>query len=391
MKNTYEQAQSVIMNTYNRFPLVFESGDGMYITDENGKTYLDFVAGIAVNSLGHANKKLANAISEQANTLIHCSNLYWTKPQISFAQKIISNSSFSKIFFCNSGAEANEAAIKISRKYGGAKGKFEIVTLKNSFHGRTMGAVTATGQEKYHKGFAPMLSGIKYALLNDFESLKQTVTDKTCAVFIEPIQAEGGIHPCDFEYLKQVRNLCDEMDMLLVYDEVQCGLGRTGKLFASQYFGVEPDVVSIAKGIAGGFPMGAMLVNERADVFAPGEHASTFGGSPLACAAASVVIDELTSSLCANAENQGHYLTSKLNALKEKFDIIIDVRGVGLIQGIELSVLVSPIISKCIENGLLLVSAGTNVIRFVPALIVTEEDIDKMIDILEESLATFSN
>lgn len=381
---TAELGNTVIMNTYNRFPITIEKGEGMYVYDENGKKYLDFVAGIAVNSLGHSHPKLTAAITEQAQNLIHISNLYWTKPQVELAQKLISNSDFDKIFYCNSGAEAIESALKISRKYGSKTKRSEIITMKNSFHGRTFGAITATGQAHYQEGLGELLPNIKYAVFNEFDSLLETVTDKTCAIILEPIQGEGGILPAKKDYLKNVRNLCNEKDIMLIFDEVQCGVGRTGQLFAYKYFDVVPDAVCIAKGIAGGVPMGALLATDKlAASFNPGDHASTFGGNPLATAAAIVVIDELLNGLLNNVKESGEYLTLKLEELKEKHSSIIDIRGVGLMQGIELDKPVSKIINKAIESGLLLVNSGKNVIRFVPSLIVTKENIDEAIKILD--------
>ncbi len=386
--NTFEQGAKVVMNTYNRFPIALEKGEGMYVYDENGKKYLDFVAGIAVNSLGHNHKKLAEAISNQAHTLIHCSNLYWTKPQVSLATKLVENSDFDKICFCNSGAESIESGLKISRKYGSKTGRYEIITMKNSFHGRTFGAVTATGQPHYQEGLGDLLPGIKYAEYNNFDSLLETVTDKTCAILLEPLQGEGGIHPADVEYLKKIRKLCDEKDIVLIFDEVQCGVGRLGTLFAYQTFGVVPDAVCTAKGIAGGVPMGLMAATEKlAESFKPGDHASTFGGNPLATAAGNVVIDELLGGLLENVKKNGAYLTEKLNELKEKYSVIKDVRGLGFMQGIELSVPVADIVKETIENGLLLVNAGKNVIRFVPSLIAEKEHIDEAMEILEKVLA----
>lgn len=383
--STAELGKKVIMNTYNRFPITLVRGEGMYVYDENDKEYLDFVAGIAVNSLGHNNPKLVSAISEQAETMIHCSNLYWTVPQVSLAEKLIGNSHFDKVFFCNSGAEAIEGALKICRKYGSKEDRSEIITMLQSFHGRTYGAITATGQPHYQEGLGELLPNIKYAKYNDFESLLEKVTDKTCAIFLEPIQGEGGIIPAEKEYLEKVRKLCDEKDIILVFDEIQCGVGRLGTLFAFEYFGIKPDAVCLAKGIAGGVPMGALLAVEKlAQSFKPGDHASTFGGNPLATAAANVVVDELLGGLLQNVQVQGEYLKSKLISLKDKYDFIISVRGEGLMQGIELNIPVSDIISKSIENGLLLVNAGKNVVRFVPSLIVSKEDIDNCIEILEK-------
>ncbi len=389
--NTFEAANEYVMNTYIRFPLVFEKGDKMYVYDENGKKYLDFAAGIAVNSLGHNNEKLCHAISEQAKKLIHVSNLYWTNPQISLAKKIVENSCFSKVFFCNSGAESIEGALKLSRKYSKSKGnedKDEVITMVNSFHGRTYGAVTATGQTKYQKGLTPLLPGIRHVPFNDFDALKEAVTDKTCAIFIEPLQGEGGIRPSSRDYLQKVRALCDERDICLVFDEIQCGVGRLGTLFAYQAFGVEPDMCVWAKGLAGGVPIGALMAKEEvAKGFAPGDHASTFGGNPLATAAGNVVMDELLGGLLENVRETGSYLAQKLNGLKDKHDSIKEVRGLGLMQGIQLDIPVSGIISQCTDNGLLLVNAGDNIIRFVPALIVSKEDIDECINILDKALS----
>jgi len=383
-----EQGKKTIMNTYNRFPIVLEKGDGMYVYDENGKKYLDFVAGIAVNSLGHNHKKLTETIEKQARTLIHCSNLYWTKPQVSLASKLVENSDFDRVFFCNSGAESIEAALKAVRKYGSKTNRYEIITMKNSFHGRTFGAITATGQPHYQEGLGGLLPGIKYAEYNNFDSLTEVLTEKTCAVLLEPLQGEGGIHPADKEYLQKIRNLCDEKDIMLIFDEVQCGVGRLGTLFAYRTFGVIPDAVCTAKGIAGGVPMGLMAATEKlAQSFKPGDHASTFGGNPLAAAAANVVVDELLGGLLENVKKNGVYLTEKLNELKQKYPIITDVRGIGFMQGIELSIPVSDIIKESIESGLLLVNAGKNVIRFVPSLIAKDEHIDEAIKILDSVLA----
>lgn len=390
--DTFKKGNEFIMNTYNRFPITLEKGEGMYVYDENGKKYLDFVAGIAVNSLGHNNEKLVKAIEEQAKKMLHCSNLYWNKPQVSLAQKLVENSDLDKVFFCNSGAEAIEGALKLSRKFGNKTGRSEIITMLHSFHGRTFGAITATGQPHYQEGLGELLPNIKYAEFNNFDSIIKTVTEKTCAIFIEPIQGEGGIIPADKKFLQDVRKLCDEKDILLVFDEIQCGVGRMGNFFAYQYYNVIPDIVCIAKGIAGGVPMGAMIAKERvAECFSPGDHASTFGGNPLASACGNVVIDELLNGLLENVNKQGTYLNEKLNELKENFSIIKDIRGTGLIQGIELNIPVAPIINETIQNGLLLVNAGKFVIRFVPSLIVKEAEIDKAIEILSSVLNKYNS
>ena len=385
---TADLGEKYVMKTYSRFPLTFERGEGMYVYDENGKEYLDFVAGIAVNSLGHNHPKLVKAISEQAAKLIHISNLYYSRPQCTLAQKLVENGSLDKVFFCNSGAEAIESALKLARKYGSKTDRQEIITMHKSFHGRTFGAVTATGQDHYHEGFGDMLPNIKYATFNDFESVKNTVTENTVAILMEPVQGEGGIIPAKKEFLEKVRALCDEKDILLMFDEVQCGVGRLGTLFAYQTYGVVPDVMSTAKGIAGGVPCGLMMAKEKvAEAFVPGDHASTFGGNPLATAAGNVVVDELLGGLLDNVKEQGAYLREKLEEVSAKHkDLVKDVRGIGLMQGMELTEPAGDYIAKAIDMGLLLVGAGKYIIRFVPSLIVSKEDIDKAMEILDKAL-----
>lgn len=382
-----ELGEKYVMKTYNRFPLTFVKGEGMYVYDENGKEYLDFVAGIAVNSLGHNHPKLVEAIAKQSSEIIHISNLYYSEPQVKLAQKLVENGSLDKVFFCNSGAESIEAALKLARKYGSKTGRQEIVTMYHSFHGRTFGAVTATGQGHYHEGFGDMLPHIKYADYNNFESVKAAVNENTVAILMEPVQGEGGIIPANKEFLQKVRALCDEKDILLMFDEVQCGVGRLGTLFAYQAYGVVPDVMSTAKGIAGGIPCGIMMAKaDVAESFKPGDHASTFGGNPLAAAAGCVVVDELLGGVLDNVKSMGKYLEEKLDAIVSKYDFIKERRGIGLMQGIELDRPVADCVAKSISNGLLLVNAGKNVIRFVPSLIVSKEDIDKAIEILDKSL-----
>ncbi len=390
MEELAARGKKVVMNTYSRFPIAFDHGKGMYVWDADGKKYLDFVAGIAVNSLGYGHERLGKKIAEQAMKLIHVSNLYYTEPQIKLAEMICEHSGFDKVFFCNSGAESIEAALKICRKYASMKSKpgRDIITMEHSFHGRTYGAVTATGQEKYQKGLAPLMPGIKHVPFNDIEALKAAVDKNTCGILLEPVQGEGGIHPADKEYLRAVRKICDENDIVLVFDEIQCGVGRCGELFAHQVLGVTPDAATFAKGLAGGVPIGALMAtNKLAEAFKPGDHASTFGGNPLATSAGTVVLDELfNNGLLENVKKQGEYLKNKLLELKGKYPIIKDVRGIGLMQGIELGIPVAPVIAECINNGLLLVGAGTNVIRFVPALIVKSGDIDEAMRILEKAI-----
>lgn len=380
----------VIMNTYSRFPICFEKGEGMYLFDTDGKKYIDFVAGIAVNSLGHGNEKLGRAISEQAMKLIHCSNLYYTKPQISLAEKLVENTDFDKVFFCNSGAESVESALKLARKYAAMKNKAgtEIIAMEHSFHGRTYGAVTATGQAKYQKGLGDMLPNITHIPYNDFEALKEAVSEKTCAILMEVMQGEGGIIPADKEYLESVRALCDEKDILLMFDEVQTGVGRCGKLFAYQVYGVKPDCLSTAKGLAGGVPIGAFMATEKAaKAFQPGDHASTFGGNPLATSCGLVVVNELLEGgLLENVCENGKYLGDVLKGIMARHsDKIKDVRGMGYMWGMELNEEAAPYIKKCIDSGLLLVGAGPNVIRFVPPLIAEKAHIDEMAKILEKA------
>ncbi len=391
MKHLIEQGEEYVMHTYSRYPVVLEKGNGVYVWDVEGKKYIDFVAGIAVNSLGYAYPKLCAKITEQANKMLHCSNLYYTQPQIQLAKEIVEHSDFDKEFFCNSGAEAIESALKLSRKYAVMKQKpgREIITMEHSFHGRTYGAVTATGQDKYHKGLDPLLSDIIHVPFNDLEALKSAVNEKTCAVLLEPIQGEGGIIPADKAYLKQVRDLCTQNDILLIFDEIQCGVGRTGEFFAYQTYGIAPDAATFAKGLAGGIPIGCLMAKDfAAKAFAAGDHASTFGGNPLATAAGTVVMEELfQNGLLENVKKQGAYLTEKLQELQKKYACIAEVRGIGFMQGIQLTIPTAEVIHQCIEKGLLLVGAGYDVIRFVPPLITQKEQIDEEISILEAVLS----
>ncbi|MHA1914662.1 MAG: acetylornithine/succinylornithine family transaminase [Promethearchaeota archaeon] len=396
MNEWIERGNEVIMNTYSQFPIVLEKGDGVYLWDTEGKKYLDFVAGIAVNALGYNDSDYVNEISTQLMKLQHCSNLYWMTPSIELGELLVKNSCFDKIFYCNSGAEAVEAAMKLSKKYGKkvhGENCNEVITMKKSFHGRTMATVTATGQTKYQKGFDPLLPGFSYVDFNNYDELEKTVNKNTCAIIIEPIQGEGGIHPAEKNYLQQVRSLCDKNDIVLIFDEVQCGIGRTGELFAYQLFDVKPDVVSLAKGLGGGFPIGAMMaVQSKADAFQPGDHASTFGGNHLACTAGKVVIKKLLNNgVLENVQKQGSYLKAKLMDLQKKYELVKDVRGNGLMLGIELNCPVKDIVTICMEKGLLILGAGENVIRFVPPLIISKKEIDKGINVLESVLQQVNN
>ncbi|MDN5332332.1 MAG: acetylornithine/N-succinyldiaminopimelate aminotransferase [Tepidanaerobacteraceae bacterium] len=389
--NYIDKGKHYVMNTYSRYPIVLVRGKGALVYDETGKEYLDFVAGIAVNNLGHCHPSVVKAVKEQAEKMMHCSNLYWYMPQVELAELLVENSFGDKVFFCNSGAEANEAAIKLARKYSKKKygdHKYGIITMEQSFHGRTLGSLSATGQTKYHAGFEPLAEGFKYVPFNDFEALKNAVDENTCAVMIEPIQGEGGIYEASPEYLKKVRELCDERGLLLIFDEIQCGMGRTGKLFAYQHYGVIPDIMTLAKGIAGGLPLGAMVAtDEVASGFMPGDHASTFGGNPVSCAAGIAVMKELLGGVVDNAREVGDYLKSRLVELKESHSSIIEVRGKGLMVGIQMAMAdVSSIINEAMKKGLLVLSAGHGVIRMLPPLTITKDDVDRAVKILDEAL-----
>jgi acetylornithine/N-succinyldiaminopimelate aminotransferase len=386
------RAQASVMETYKRLPIVFESGEGCYLFDTDGKRYLDFVAGIAVNTLGHAHPLLVSAIASQAAHLMHCSNLYWTTAQIELAERLTHASGLSRAFFCNSGAEAVEAALKLARKARtstvGADCT-ELIAMNNSFHGRTFGALSVTGQTHYHQGFTPLLSGVSHVQFNDIDTLRAQISEKTAAIILEPIQGEGGLRPAHMDYLRAVRQLCDETGVVLIFDEVQCGVGRTGTLFGFQQnpYGVQPDILVLAKGLGGGFPIGAILASKKVDAFVPGDHASTFGGNPMACMAAQTVLDVINDDqLLANVQARGEQLVSGLKELQRRYpSAITDVRGQGLMQGIELAVPVAPIVDACRDRGLLLVGASTNVIRFVPPLIVRADQIDTALAILNEA------
>ncbi|MDD5454812.1 MAG: aspartate aminotransferase family protein [Candidatus Ratteibacteria bacterium] len=383
--------QKYIVPTYAGKTVAFSHGKGCKLWDVEGKEYLDFLSGIAVDGLGHSHPKLVKAIQKQAANLIHTSNLYLIANQIELAKILVENSFPGKCFFCNSGAEANEAAIKFARKYGHTKAqnKDEIITMTGSFHGRTYGALTATGQEKFHKGFEPMLPGFKYAQFNDIESVKGSITSKTCAIMLEAIQGESGVNPAKEEFLREIHSLCNEKDILLILDEVQCGMGRTGKLFGYEHYGIVPDMVTLAKSLGGGVPIGAVIANENvSSCISPGNHAATFGGNPLAAKAAVVTLKIiLEEGLLENATAMGNYLKDKLHDLKNKYAFIREVRGKGLMLGVEVNYSSKEILKECMDKGLLVGTAGENVVRFLPPLIIQKQDIDKGIKILEGVLA----
>ncbi|NLZ92812.1 MAG: acetylornithine transaminase [Firmicutes bacterium] len=380
-----------IINTYNRQPettLLLQRGEGVYVWDENNKRYLDFVCGLAVNNLGHCHPQIVSAICEQAQQLMHTSNLYYTEPQIRLAERLVKHSCADKVFFCNSGAEANEAAIKLARKYGKQKKgeAFEIITASRSFHGRTLATVTATGQPKYHKGFEPMVPGFRYAEYNNLQSFADQICDKTCAILVEPVQGEGGVYPATAEFLQGLRRLCDEHNLLLIFDEVQCGMGRTGKLFAYEHYGVEPDVFTLAKALGGGLPIGAMCAKgEAAETLVPGEHASTFGGNPVVCAAANAVMDILLADgFLARVSHLGEYFKQKLAEISSPQ--IVTVRGLGLMVGLEINGDGAEVVRLCQEQGLLVNCIGGKTLRFLPPLIATEADFNTAVTILQNAL-----
>ena len=384
--NTKEKTDKFIMNTYSRFPLTLERGEGVCIYDEKGKKYLDFTAGIAVNALGYGNKNVINAALNQMNKLFHVSNLYYTSPMAELAKKLVEKSCFDKVFFCNSGAEANEAAFKLARKYGylHKNGASKVISMKNSFHGRTLATITLTGQTKYQQGFSPLVENILYAEYNNLKSVEKLIDNGVCAIFTEPVQGEGGLLPAKKEFLEGLRKICDENNILLIFDEVQTGIGRTGKLFCYENFGVTPDILTLAKGLGGGLPIGAMLAKDFvASSFSFGDHASTFGGNPVSCAAANSVLNEIeTKNILQNVQEQGEYLIKKLKEIKSPH--IKDVRGLGLMVGVELDIEAKEITLKCLEHGLLLISAGKNVLRFVPPLIISKNEIDEGVEILKK-------
>lgn len=397
MQRIIEEGQRDIMHTYAQFPVVFASGHGRTLVDTEGKEYLDFVAGIAVNALGYGDETLAAALKHVIdNGVLHCSNLYWNPYAVNAAKLLKLVSGMDKVFFCNSGAEANEAALKLARKFGHLDGghRSGIITMEHSFHGRTYGAITATGQAKYHKDFDPLLPHISYAVFNDFESVCSLVDDDTCAILVEPIQGEGGIIPAEKEFLVSLRKLCDEKNLLLMFDEVQCGMGRSGMPFAWQTYGVKPDVLTIAKALAGGVPAGAMVASGvAAEILQPGDHAATFGGNLLAMSGACVMLERLAEgTLCDHVQAMSAYFLKALHALQAKYpSIAVDVRGLGLMLGIQLSVPPRTVVDWAMSRGLLVASAGYDVLRFVPPLTVTEGEIDRAVGIIDEVFASLAS
>ncbi len=393
MSNPYiEKAEEVILHTYNRYPVVFDRGEGVHLYDVDGREYLDFAAGIAVQSLGYNHQEYTQALKDQIDKLTHISNLYYTAPMMEAAEKVVKASGMSRVFFTNSGTEAIEGALKAARKYAYEKygeERYEIVAMNHSFHGRSIGALSVTGNEKYQIPFRPLVPGIRFAEYNDLESVKAQITEKTCAVILETVQGEGGVYPATEAFLKGVKALCEEHDMLLILDEIQCGMGRTGYMFAWQEYGVEPDIMTCAKAIGCGVPVGAFVLGEKAakGSLKPGDHGTTYGGNPFVCAAVSKVFDLYEKEhILENVRTVGAYLTEQLDALVEKYDFLKERRGKGMIQGLEVTGRpVAEIVERALANGLVLITAGSSVLRFVPPLVITKEDVDCMVEKLEQS------
>lgn len=392
MKEYIEEAEKALLHTYNRYQIIFDKGEGVYLYDLNGKKYLDFCAGIAVFALGYKNEAYNQALKDQIDKVIHTSNYYYNVPAIEAAKKLQKVSGMDRVFFTNSGAEAVEGAIKAARKYGYLKDgqtDHEIIAMEHSFHGRTMGALSITGNPKYREAFQPMIGNIRFATLNDFDSVLSQVNDKTCAIIFETVQGEGGIHPATEEFMKQVKQLCDEKDILLILDEIQCGMGRTGSMFAWQKYGIKPDIMTTAKALGCGVPVGAFLMTEKVaqNSLVAGDHGTTYGGNPLAAAAINKVLDLFEENhIIENVNTVGEYLEKRLDELVEKYDFIETRRGYGLMQGLVFNCPVGPFIQKALDSGLVLINAGANIIRFIPPLIITKEHVDEMMTILESCL-----
>lgn len=389
MQEYIEEAESALLHTYNRYQIVLDRGEGVYLYDMEGRKYLDFVAGIAVFALGYGNKAYNDALKAQIDKVIHTSNYYYNVPAIEAAKKIKKVSGMDRVFFTNSGAEAVEGAIKAARKYAYLKDgstDHEIIALNHSFHGRTMGALAVTGNPKYREAFEPLIGNIRFADMNDIDSVKAQLTDKTCAIIMETVQGEGGLVPATERFLKEVRALCDEKDILLILDEIQCGMGRTGYMYAWQKYGVKPDIMTTAKALGCGVPVGAFLMTEKVgqNSLVAGDHGTTYGGNPLACAAVEKVLDLFEKDhIIDNVREVAPYLEEKLNLIQYKYDCILERRGTGLMQGLLFDRPVGPVINNALKKGLILINAGANIVRFVPPLVITKEHVDEMIAILD--------
>ncbi|MBT3363907.1 MAG: acetylornithine transaminase [Chloroflexi bacterium] len=391
MTNWQELESKYYMPTFNRIPVTLVRGEGMKVWDDKGKEYLDFVAGIAVNALGHCHPALTEAICQQAGTLVHTSCLYYTTPQLNLAELLVKSSVLDKVFFCNSGAEANEGALKLARKYGKVKlnGANEIITTLNSFHGRTLMTLAATGQPKFQEPYKPMPGGFISVAYNDIEAIKKATSKKTCAIMLEPIQGEGGVNMSDQDYLKKVRAWCDEKGILLILDEIQTGIGRMGPLFGYEVYDVEPDIITLAKGLGSGFPIGVFMAKDEASVFEVGDHGSTFGGNPLACAAGYATLKYiLDNHVLSNVKEVGYHLVYKLEQLKTQFDFVTEVRGCGLLIAMQFDKdIAADVMNACMADGLLINKLKPNAIRFIPPLIVSKADVDEAVGILYKVLS----
>jgi len=392
MSQWHELEHQYFMNTVERLPVTLVRGQGAWVWDEGGRKYLDFVAGWAVNSLGHCQPVVAEAVTEQAHILIQTSNQFYTIPQIQLAELLVKNSCLDKVFFCNSGAEANEGAVKLARRYGKRYlgGAYEVITTMGSFHGRTLAMVVATGQSKFQQPYIPLPAGFVNVEYNNIEAIKAATTSQTCAVMLEPVQGEGGVNLPDDNYLTAVRGWCDQTGILLILDEIQTGAGRTGTLFAYEQYGVEPDIMTLAKGLASGIPIGAILAKDRASVFTPGEHGSTFGGNPVACAAGYATLKFIIDNdIAGNAGRMGQYLTAGLESLRQKFQFITDVRGRGLLVALEFnSDIAESVVMACLDRGLLVNRVKPNALRFMPPLIIGREEVDEALAILDKALSS---
>ncbi|MBM4046067.1 MAG: aspartate aminotransferase family protein [Planctomycetes bacterium] len=388
-QQTIDLFTQYVIGNYTRIPVVLVRGEGVHVWDADGKRYLDMFPGWAVNGIGHCHPRVTKALRDQAGILIHVANNFYNEPQGVLAELISTRSFGGQCFFCNSGAEANEAAIKLMRIHHAEQGRYKIITMHNSFHGRTLAAITATGQPKYHKGFAPLVEGFTYVPFSDLDAVKAAVDDKTCAVLVEPIQGEGGINVASRAYLQSLRNLCNDKGLLLILDEVQTGMGRTGRVFGYQHYDIEPDVMTLAKALGGGVAIGAMVAKPAiAKSLVPGTHAATFGGNPLACAAAVATFDAIEKDgLLENARLMGEYTQGKLSALRARFDLITEVRGIGLMIGVQLKGPGKDIVTKCMAKGLLINCTHDTVLRFMPPMTVRREHIDEAVAILETVLA----
>ncbi|MBO5999438.1 MAG: aspartate aminotransferase family protein [Lachnospiraceae bacterium] len=396
MHELIEQAERDLLHTYNRYPIVFDRGEGVYLYDVNGKKYLDFAAGIAVFAFGYGNEYYNNALKDQIDKILHTSNYFYNVPAINAAHRLKALTGMDRVFFTNSGAEAVEGAIKSAMKFGyGKDGRddHEVIAMEHSFHGRTYGALSVTGNEAYRRPFGPMAANVRFAKLNDIESVKALINDRTCALIMEVVQGEGGLIPAEQDFLKEVRRLCDENDMLLIFDEIQCGMGRTGSMFAFEKYGVRPDIMTLAKALGCGVPVGAFLMTQRAAdlTLTAGDHGTTYGGNPFAAAAICAVLDLFEQTdILAHVREMEAYLTEKLDSLKARYPFIVERRGAGLMQGLVFDRPVGPVINKAMEKGLVVISAGSSILRFVPPLVITKENVDEMIRILDEGVSECS-